>query len=158
MIPNSSITKLQYFLIGVLFFLCLGNCHAQRTPASLNHHKGDLYFYWGWNRGHYTKSDMHLYGDSYDFTLYDVVAKDRQTPFSVDPYLNPVQLTIPQTNFRIGYFFNDHYNISIGFDHMKYVVQTNQSVKISGEIQDTGTIYDGEYRDNTIIISPDLVV
>jgi hypothetical protein len=33
-------------------------------------------------------------------------------------YINPVKMTIPQTNFRIGYFINDHYSIALGVDHM----------------------------------------
>ncbi len=153
--PNSNYTKSRGLLIGIFFF-CIGNCHAQNLSVG-DQHKGDMYFYWGWNRGFYTNSNMHLYGDNYDFTLHKVVATDRQTPFSADPYLNPVRLTIPQTNFRIGYFFNDHYNISFGFDHMKYVVQTYQTVKISGEIHDTGMIYDGDYHDADIVISPDFM-
>ncbi|NEN22225.1 hypothetical protein G3O08_01740 [Cryomorpha ignava] len=119
--------------------------------------KGDIYFYWGWNRGFYTNSDIHFKGEHYDFQLDNVVAKDRQTPFEVNPYLNPRNLTIPQTNFRIGYFINDHYNVSFGFDHMKYVVQTNQTVKITGEIDDTGMIYDGRYENDDIVISPDFL-
>lgn len=119
--------------------------------------KGDLYFYWGWNRGFYTNSDIHFKGEHYDFTLYDVVAKDRQTPLDFNPYLNPVKLTIPQTNFRIGYFINNHYNVSFGFDHMKYVVRANQSVKINGEINNTGTMYDRRYEREDIVISPDFL-
>ena len=41
-------------------------------------------------------------------------------------------MTIPQTNFRIGYFISNHYNISLGVDHMKYVMIQNQSAKILG--------------------------
>jgi hypothetical protein len=39
-------------------------------------------------------------------------------------------MTIPQTNFRIGYFINDHYSIALGVDHMKYVTQ-NQVANIT---------------------------
>ena len=119
--------------------------------------KGDIYVYWGWNRGFYTNSDIHFKGEHYDFQLDNVVAKDRQSKFNLDPYLNPVKLTIPQTNFRIGYFINDHYNVSFGFDHMKYVVQANQTVKINGEIDNTETVYDGRYENEDIIISPDFL-
>jgi hypothetical protein len=31
-------------------------------------------------------------------------------------------MTIPQTNFRMGYFISDHYSLAIGVDHMKYVL------------------------------------
>ncbi len=47
-------------------------------------------------------------------------------------YINPMEMTIPQTNFKLGYFINDHYNISIGVDHMKYVMTQDQKTAISG--------------------------
>ena len=28
-------------------------------------------------------------------------------------------MTIPQYNFRLGYYLNDHWNVSLGIDHMK---------------------------------------
>jgi hypothetical protein len=51
-------------------------------------------------------------------------------------------MTIPQTNFRIGYFINDHYSIALGVDHMKYVMAQNQVANITGNIN-TGTPFDG---------------
>lgn len=119
---------------------------AQVSTPRADYRKGDIFFYWGWNRDQYTKSDIHFYGDNYDFTLKDVVATDHPTHFSFDSYLNPFKLTIPQTNFRIGYFINDHYSLSFGFDHMKYVVQQYQTVEIDGYIHNTGTVHDGEYN------------
>jgi len=109
--------------------------------------KGDIYGYWGWNRGWYTNSDLHFKGDGYDFTVHDAVAKDRQSPFAFNLYFHPKWLTIPQYNIRVGYFYSDHYNLSIGVDHMKYVMQFNQIAKVSGNI-DEGSSYDGTY-DNT---------
>jgi hypothetical protein len=119
--------------------------------------KGKLYIYWGWNWSWYTKSDITFKGNNYDFTLDNVVAKDRQSPFDANIYLNPANATIPQYNFRVGYFINDHYNISFGIDHMKYVVQNGQSVKISGHIDSTGAIYDGVYNNDDIILSEDFL-
>jgi hypothetical protein len=52
-------------------------------------------------------------------------------PRHVD-YING-KMTIPQTNFRIGYFINDHYSIALGVDHMKYVMAQNQSSKYNRE-------------------------
>ena len=51
--------------------------------------------------------------------LRNIAAKDRQTPWDADVYMNPTNMTIPQTVGRIGYFFHDHWNISVGVDHMK---------------------------------------
>jgi cytochrome c1 len=70
--------------------------------------------------------------------LYDVEAHDKPKGWHVD-YINPARMTIPQTNLRIGYFINDHYNISIGFDHMKYVMYNDQRVNYSGYYPNAGT-------------------
>lgn len=114
-----------------------------------SHRKGEIYANWGWNRSMFTNSTIRFTGDNYDFTLHDVVASDRQEKFDFDTYFNPVTLTIPQYNFRIGYYLNDKYDISIGTDHMKYVVVTDQKVKMTGNI--SGTSYDGTYNHPVII-------
>jgi hypothetical protein len=122
-------------LILAICLLCFSIGFSQDIkPTSVKytaHNKGKMYFYWGGNRGSYTNSDIRFKGANYDFTIYDVEAVDRPKGWHVD-YINPGRMTIPQTNFRVGYFINDHYNISIGVDHMKYVMVQNQSVRISG--------------------------
>jgi len=126
---------------------------AQNGPLiEKTNQKGKFYVYWGWNRGWYTTSDISFGGPDYDFNLNKVVAKDRQTPFSLNAYLNPTLITIPQYNFRIGYFISKNYDISFGVDHMKYVVQSDQTVKISGYISSTEREYDGEYENDDIVI------
>jgi hypothetical protein len=116
-----------------------------------------LYIYWGWNRAYYTRSDIHLAGDNFDFTLHGVSAHDRQSKAGLNPYFYPLRFTIPQTNFRLGYFVDDHWNISFGVDHMKYVVTQNQLVSISGRISDTKSVYNGAFDGGAIVIQPSLL-
>jgi hypothetical protein len=111
------------------------------------HNKGKFYIYWGGNRDSYSKSDIHFKGADYDFTLNDVEAVDRPVGWHIN-YINPTMMTIPQTNFRLGYFINDHYNISVGVDHMKYVMVQNQSVKINGSYP---SIYIGNQVNNGLL-------
>lgn len=111
------------------------------------HNKGKFYIYWGGNRDTFSKSDIHFKGDDYDFTLNDVEALDRPVGWHVN-YINPTMMTIPQTNFRLGYFITDHYNISLGLDHMKYVMVQNQSVKINGSYP---SIYIGNQVNNGLL-------
>ena len=120
------------------------------------HNKGKFYFYWGGNRESYSKSDIHFKGKDYDFTLYDVESVDKPKGWHID-YINPSRMTIPQTNLKIGYFINDHYNISIGVDHMKYVMNQNQVVKIGGLVGSSypgaGNYLDSGTNTNTIDLS-----
>jgi len=99
--------------------------------------KGKFYAHWGWNRAAYSSSDITFKGDNYNFTLKDVVAKDKQNTFSVDKFLNPGNITIPQTNYGIGYFFHENYSVYVGVDHMKYVTVQDQFLTIDGFIDDS---------------------
>lgn len=115
------------------------------------HNKGKFFIYWGGNRETYSKSDITFSGENYNFVVHNAEANDKPKGYHVD-YVNPARMTIPQTNFRMGYFINDHYSISIGFDHMKYVLNQAQTAKVSGYVNlplsDSGSIYNGNY-DNT---------
>ena len=137
----------------IFAFLCLlfiTNTKAQQKISG--NKKGDITILWGWNRCWFTNSDIHFMGDNYDFTLTDVVAKDRQTKFDPAIYFHPELITIPQTNFRIEYFHKHNYSMSLGVDHMKYVVQQNQSASITGSIENLGTTFDRDYSNETINI------
>lgn len=68
-----------------------------------NFKKGAMFVYWGWNRAAFTNSDIRFKGADYNFTLENVVAHDRPSPLSLD-YINPGTISIPQFNFRLGYF------------------------------------------------------
>ena len=139
-----------------LFFtlLCLGG-FAQNIERNLaTQKKGEFYAHWGWNREWYNKSDISFQGENYNFTLKNVVAKDKPAEFDIETYFSPEYVTVPQYNFRIGYYFNDHYHVSLGVDHMKYVVQSFQTVKIDGVINEAGNSYNGNYYNDDILIEP----
>ncbi len=154
-----------YKIFSTVLFISLNymfelNC---QTNDFFQFKKGNFFTYWGWNRASYTNSDIRFHGRSYDFTLQNVVAKDRQSPFNFRTYFSPTKLTIPQYNFRLGHFFTDHYSISFGADHMKYVMQNYlnenvQKVEISGNIQNTGTAYDKTYNQDSISLYPDFLM
>lgn len=137
--------------IVLLIFAC--QAFPQSSASSPNKsRKGEFYLYWGWNWEWYGKSDLRFAGTDYDFTLKQVRAQDRQSEFKVKTYFSPSTLTIPQYNVRLGYFFTEKYSLSIGTDHMKYVAQAGQSVQISGQIENSGTQYDGNYTDEEIVV------
>ena len=77
--------------------------------------------------------------------------------FTLNNYLNPANITIPQYNFRFGYFIKDNIDVSFGIDHLKYVLEQNQLSRISGFIENSGTIYDGVYNNTLLPISEDFL-
>lgn len=103
------------------------------------HLKGRFFASWGYNRAWFTGSDIRFTGDDYSFTLRDVRAVDRPEAFSVAGYLDPSTIWIPQYNYRVGWFLNDHWSFSLGLDHMKYVVSQYQHVRMDGYARPTGT-------------------
>lgn len=134
-----------------LFFVLLGfslNTFAQEEIAVERytaHNKGKFFVSWGGNRDSYTKSDVNFRGKDYNFTVDNMTAHDKPKGWHID-YVNPANMTIPQTNFRMGYFFSDHYSVAIGWDHMKYVMTQDQTAKVTGQIN--GPVHNGTY-DNT---------
>lgn len=108
---------------------------SQQEESSLTK-KGKIFVFWGWNTAGYSKSDIHFKGDGYDFTLKNVSAHDRPTKFTFKDYFAIDNLTIPQTNARIGYFIKDDVAAVLGLDHMKYVMDQNQAVGFKGHISD----------------------
>ena len=126
---------------------------AVQNPEKFTaHNKGKIFISWGGNRENFSNSDIHFKGRDYDFTLYDVRASDKPKGIHLD-YFNPARMTIPQTNFRLGYFFSDHYAISIGLDHMKYVMLQNQAVNYSGTYPDEGTYGEQLPNDQVLLTS-----
>lgn len=120
------------------------------------HNKGKFFISWGGNRDSYTKSDVTFRGKDYNFTLDNMVAHDKPKGWHVD-YINPARMTIPQTNFRMGYFINDHYSIAVGWDHMKYVMTQDQTVNMTGTINlpltDAGSDYNGTYNNTPSVMT-----
>jgi hypothetical protein len=148
-------------LLSLVF--CINFAKAQTTNANEKHYyseskKHKIFFYWGYNRCAFLKSDIHFKGPVYDFKLEDVSAKDRPTPFTLKNYFTITEITIPQYDYRIGYHINEKYAISIGIDHMKYVVVQNQTAKLSGTIDKLASEkYVGVYDQKEIVVTDDFL-
>jgi len=149
LLPSKSI-KIQ--VVGIFMLLSIVSSYAQQENQHQQKNKGKFYAYWGWNRGAYSNSDIRFKGDKYDFTLSNVTANDLPTKLGFDPYFRLDRITIPQTNYRIGYFFKENYTISIGVDHMKYVMNADQNVMINGTIN-TGSSFDKVYSNESITLT-----
>jgi hypothetical protein len=131
------------FLITVLFVFVATILMAQNK-------KGSSFLTWGWNGGVYTKSTIKMQGDNYNLTLKKAIARDKHTEISYYNYLHIGRITIPQTNFRLGYFLKDDLALIIGIDHMKYVVKQNQNIHVKGFINKPGN-YAGNYNQSIIL-------
>ncbi len=116
--------------------------------------RGAIFVQWGYNRSHYTKSNLNVVGPGYDLTFSGVKAVDRPEPFSAENYLNPRYITVPQFNLRVGYYYKDGWAFSLGYDHFKYVMKNGNEVNLSGTIDpgiDTITNYSGVYTGQKVV-------
>ena len=142
-----------------LFILFTNNTIAQEKiviqDTYTSHNKGKFFISWGGNRDSYTKSDITFRGKDYNFTLDNVQAHDKPKGWHVD-YLNPARMTIPQTNFKLGYFINDHYSVAIGVDHMKYVMTQDKAVNIDGYYPNPGS-YDELLPNDQVLLTEEFL-
>jgi hypothetical protein len=119
------------FLTFIIVFSIL-SANAQTKKAK---HKGEFYFSWGYNTEWYTSSNLKVsqpeLGNNY--TIHGVVAHDHR---GWDEGLFHKAISIPQYNYRLGYFFNDKRNlgVEINFDHTKYIITDGQMVKVKGTL------------------------
>ncbi|MDB4061759.1 hypothetical protein N8371_05245 [Vicingaceae bacterium] len=114
---------------------------------SLTNNKHKFFFFWGYNRTEYAKSDISWKGPGYVFTLSDVEATDLPQKKFGSNYYNPLLFTIPQFNFRVGFFLNDKYAIAAGWDHMKYRTKQGSSARFSGNVDNSVSTSYANYED-----------
>ncbi len=141
-------------IIGLLLVM-LPLVSFSQTKKKVSYAKGTIFAYWGYNRCGFTKSNLRLVGPGYDFTLSGATASDRPEKFS-STYFNINQITIPQFNVRVGYYFKDHWALSFGYDHMKYIFDNNNHVNISGTIQPgIDSTWSGTYSGEPVVTERD---
>ncbi len=148
--------------ISISFIFCLSLiAQAQEiTPVQRFDQRGKFWMSWGYNRGWFTNSDIHIHGQDFDVNFYDVQAKDRPEKFGFKEYFSPTHLSIPQNNYRFGYVINHHWGVSIGMDHMKYVVVNGQDVTMSGVILPStnhSNNFVGSYLNTPVTLSRELM-
>ncbi len=139
---------LKFALISISFLSITNIVSAKKTKHT------SMYFSWGYNRDIYSPSNVHFVNPGkYDFTVHQMKATDRPS-FSWNDLKRDahyiIEPTIPQYQYRIGYFLNKQKtkSIEINFDHTKYVSVDNQIARVSGTIN-------GVAIDKDMVLRPD---
>jgi hypothetical protein len=121
---RNAISIIAFLVILVPYFVAAQSKHSNR--------KGEFYFSWGYNSEWYTNSNVRInqpeLGNYY--LLKHVRAHDHE---GWNEGLFNKALTIPQYNYRIGYFFKNDLAIEINFDHTKYII-ADQDVRLTGTL------------------------
>ena len=120
------------FCIATCLFLLSGIAAGAQEREKFKHN-GAFYISWGYNTEAYTRSTVHVkqdaIGDNYD--MIHVQSHDHQ---GWNDRVFHQQLSIPQYNWRIGYYFNNKHNLGVelNFDHTKYIITEGQSIHFKG--------------------------
>lgn len=94
-----------------------------------------MYIQWGYNTEWYTNSNIHFkMANGDNFKLHNVVAHDKPDMDAI--WKKPTEISIPQYNYRIGFYINKKRtkSLELNFDHIKYVVTDGQKVRVTGTI------------------------
>lgn len=116
--------------------LIAGGLSAKAQDASTvkKQRTGTIYFSWGYNKEWYTPSTVHVAQPSLgnDYKMQDVESHDN--PGWSTKSIFKQALTIPQYNYRLGYYFNERQDLAfeINFDHTKYIIQQGQQIQVTG--------------------------
>jgi len=140
-------------LLPILFALCAFTAltSAQKADSTKHHNwkwirNGSFYGSWGYNTEWYTNSNIHISqpSDGNNYTFENISAHDH---IGWDNVFH-VQFTIPQYNYRLGYFFNakQDWGVELNFDHTKYVVAQDYWAIVKGT-------YHGRAVDTAVIIN-----
>ena len=139
------------FLFFIFFFslFTYGQTASKEDAKDKKFALTGMYIQWGYNVEWYTRSNIHFKMNSGDnFTLHKARGSQRTSFDAI--YKHPFDITIPQYNWRIGFYINQAktHAIEINFDHTKYVVEDGQKLRVSGTL-------DGQAIDEYMIIDPD---
>ncbi|TAL61257.1 MAG: hypothetical protein EPN85_05230 [Bacteroidetes bacterium] len=108
--------------------------------------KHHFYFSWGYNKEWYTTNNIRINQPSLGNDYRFVKVKGVDKPGWNTGVFNKA-LTIPQYNYRLGYYINDRWAVELNFDHTKYQVP-DQALHITG-------IYQGRNIDSTFLRTKD---
>lgn len=143
---------IKFFLKSSALFVALCTSvvtNAKDASKNKKHVKGAIYASWGYNQEWYTQSTIHVNQSSLgnDYQLVKVNAHDHK---GWDETLFHAELTIPQYNYRLGYYFNEKQDLAfeINFDHTKYIITDGQQMQIKG-------MFDGKAVDYSLLFARD---
>ena len=151
-----------YLYSAILFLFVSFNSFAQNDSIKKErytaHNKGKFTISWGGNRGYFTDSDITFKGNDYNFTVENAKSHDKPKGWHID-YITPGRMTIPQTNFKLGYFISDKYIVFVGVDHMKYVMTQGQTANVTGEISNqSNPDFNKSYNSTPTVMTEDFLM
>lgn len=130
---------MRIYILAIALILSLPALAQKKKDKLLE----GMYVQWGYNTEWYTKSNIHFkMSNGNNFILHHAKAHDKPDIDAVTK--KPLEVSIPQYNYRVGFYLDKKHTtaIEINFDHPKYVVTDGQNVHVTGKID--GKPVDGD--------------
>ena len=141
--------KTILILTATVLSLAQFSASAQDAPPAKKHRIKSFYASWGYNEEWYTNSTIHVSQTALGnyFDLLHAQAHDHMGWNEKGLIFNKA-VTIPQYNYRLGFFVNDKQDLAIelNFDHTKYIIADQQSIRLRGTLN-------GKATDSMIVFS-----
>ena len=141
-----NIKRTGVYLVTLGLIFSVSNSVAQNKK---DYPKSEWYLSWGYNTEWYTRSNVHIsqpeLGNKYTFNR--IKGHDKK---GWDHDLFRKAISIPQYNYRLGYFFNPAkgWGVEINFDHTKFIFEDGQDASVTG-------LLNGKHTDTTVRFSKD---
>jgi hypothetical protein len=129
-------SRSSILFLGLITLIFINSTVTAQTPQKQKkHHTGSIYFSWGYNADNYTLSTLHVKQDAAG-NNYDLVHVHANDHLGWNINLFHEQVSIPQYNWRIGYYFNEKQDLAfeLNFDHTKYIISDNQNIHLTGTL------------------------
>ncbi len=144
---------MKNFLFVLFILVSLSSFSQKKKLYRVTNDKGTFFLSYGFNRTVYSMSNLYLVGNGYNFNLERSKATDNQSKFGSGDYaLNSI--SIPQYNFKLGYYYKKKWSIAFAVDHMKYIFADNNHVIFSGNtsfiVQEVAFGNDGQTFSNSL--------
>ena len=103
---------------------------------------------WGYNGDSFGKSDLHISQPSLGNEFTYLVVRARDSKGWTDLFNH--SLTVPQYNIRFGFFFNQKWGVEVAMDHIKWIVEEDQEVRMTGTLG-------GSAVDTQVTLTPEVL-
>lgn len=115
--------------------------------------KGTFLFHVGYQRAFYSKHQLQLNANSYNFSLDQLGATDVKSK-TLPAYFDFSSFYLPQFNLRLGYYFTNKYAITFGLDHLNYQLRNGQNTILNGTFEPVdNSTWSGSYLNKEISLN-----
>ncbi len=145
---NNGILNTRDAIFFLMLFLFLFNgIKTEAQEQNKENRSREFYFSWGYNADKYTETSIHISQPTLgnDYVFNNIQGHDYK---GWDNRILHKDLTIPQYNYRLGYWFNKEKGLAfeISFDHTKFIVTQGQTAHLTG-------LFHGKQTDSLINFS-----